>query len=225
MEVVDVDLKASGSGFAGFERARRAGWVPGWLRLVRTPSGGMHAYFPADPSRPQPSWQAARVHVDFRGAGGYVVVPPSAVTLGDGRVGRYVVACGRQPNPSPVDAAALRDFLDPRLEHAYRPGGMGRTADAERLAGWVAALAEGERNRGLFWAACRLAEGGLAPAAALDALGPAAEQAGLPPREVATTIRSAYRATTATPVRTVGGAPEQGGVPTRVAQPARRVLS
>lgn len=64
-----------------------------------------------------------------------------------------------------------------------------------RLAAWVAGLGEGERNRGLFWAACRAAEHDIAPATAVDALGAAAAQAGLGPREIAATIRSAYRTT------------------------------
>lgn len=222
VEVVDVDRKAAGSGFAAFDRARRAGLVAGWLALVRTPSGGMHAYFPADAARPQPSWQAARAHVDFRGAGGYVVVPPSTVE-GENRRGRYELIGRAQPQPAPLDAAALRNFLDPRPEPAFRHTGATRAEDAERLAGWVAALGEGERNRGLFWAACRLAEAGVTPSVTLDALGPAAEQIGLPPREVVTTIRSAYRATTAAPAP--AGAAGHGEAPRRPARVESQVLS
>jgi hypothetical protein len=58
---------------------------------------------------------------------------------------------------------------------------------------------EGERNRGLFWAACRLAENGVSPADALDALGRCGTAAGLGDREIATTVRSAYRATQPAP--------------------------
>ena len=64
-----------------------------------------------------------------------------------------------------------------------------------RLGQWVAALGEGERNRGLFWAACRLAENNTAVGDTLAVLGPAAAHAGLGVREISTTIRSAYRAT------------------------------
>ena len=193
VEVLDVDRKAAGSGFAAFESARRAGLAGGWLALVRTPSGGMHAYYPADPDRPQPSWQAARARVDFRGEGGYVVVPPSMVEVADDRRAPYAVIGGPQPSPMPVDAGALRDLLDPRPEPVAWTRGAVASADAERLAVWVAARGEGERNRGLFWAACRLAEAGLSPVETQAALAPAAEHAGLPPREVVVTIRSAYR--------------------------------
>ncbi|GAA2229812.1 bifunctional DNA primase/polymerase [Herbiconiux moechotypicola] len=194
LDVVDVDVKAAGSGFAAFDRARQAGLVTGWVALVHTPSGGMHAYFPADPERQQSSWQAAGARVDFRGTGGYIIVPPSIIEVQGGLPGRYELIGGSQPAPGPVDAVALREFLDPRPASSFRAGGVSREQDARRLAGWVAALGEGERNRGLFWAACRLAEAGAPPNAALDVLGPAAQHAGLPPREVFTTIRSAYRA-------------------------------
>jgi hypothetical protein len=228
LEVVDVDQKASGSGFEAFDRAGRAGLLPGWLALVRTPSGGAHFYFPADPYRAQPSWQAARAHVDFRGSGGYVIVPPSVVVSG-GRRGGYELAGPAQPHTAAVDARALRDFLDPRPQPALRSAvvvrGATRVEDAQRLAGWVSALGEGERNRGLFWAACRLAEAGVAPSATLDALGPAAEQIGLPPREVVTTIRSAYRATSARPALTDAPAPGHGEASRRPARAEGQVLS
>jgi hypothetical protein len=68
VEVVDVDRKTAGSGFARFGQARAAGLVPGWLAVVRTPSGGAHFYFPAAPDQEQPSWQAANVTCPgFRG--------------------------------------------------------------------------------------------------------------------------------------------------------------
>lgn len=224
VDVVDVDRKATGSGFAAFDRARRVGLVPGWLALVRTPSGGMHAYFPADPYRAQSSWQTARAHVDFRGDGGYVVVPPSLVET-EGLRRPYELIGAAQTHSAAVDAKALRDFLDPRPEPSFHRTGPTGAEDAERLAGWVAALGEGERNRGLFWAACRLAEAGVVPSATLDALGPAAERAGLPPREVFTTIRSAYRATAATPARADAGASGRSEAPLRPARVEGQVLS
>lgn len=223
VEVVDVDWKASGSGFGAFARAREAGLAGGWLAVVRTPSGGAHFYFPTDPDRPQASWQAARAHIDFRGEGGYVIVPPSVVATGDLRAS-YVLAGGVDRSTSAVDAKTLRDFLDPRPEPSMmRARGVTRDSDAERLAAWVALRGEGERNRGLFWAACRLAEAGIDPAVTMDALGPAAEHAGLPPREVVVTIRSAYRAALAAPRS--GGTGGQGEMPRRGPRIGRQVLS
>jgi hypothetical protein len=104
-----------------------------------------------------------------------------------------------------------------------RARGVIRDGDAERLAAWVALRGEGERNRGLFWAACRLAEAGVDPTVTMDALGPAAEHAGLPPREVAVTIRSAYRSALAAPVS--GGIGGQGEMPRRGPRVESQVLS
>ncbi len=198
--VVDVDVHPTGSGFAAFERARRAGLVDGWAVLVRTPSGGVHAYYPADPDRPHASWQAPRAHVDFRGAGGYIIAPPSVIATGRDSGSGYELIAATTTIPSPVNAEALRELLDPRPEPApVNCCAAERGVDVERLTRWVAARGAGERNRGLFWAACRLAETGLPPGDAHTALADAAGHAGLPRPEVTATIRSAYRTTGASP--------------------------
>lgn len=190
MVVVDVDV----DGFRGFSRAHRADLLDGWQLLVSTPSGGMHAYYQSTPGQVQRSWQAARAGIDFRGDGGYIVVPPSRMSIAGDVVG-YRVRRVEAGTSSVLDSDRLRDFLDPRptvrepMNTAQRQG-----ADVSRLAAWVAERAEGERNRSLFWAACRLAESGLPASGALDALGTAASDAGLGEREIIATIRSAYRA-------------------------------
>jgi hypothetical protein len=80
--------------------------------------------------------------------------------------------------------------------------------------------AEGERNRGLFWASCRLAEAGMSLPEMVDALAPAGERVGLAPREVETTIRSAYRVAHARPASVVG----QGDAPQRPVRLTGQVL-
>lgn len=192
--VVDVDVHGPTDGRMAWKRAADAGLVDGAGLLVRTPTGGTHAYFPATPGTEQRSWQAAAAGVDFRGDGGYIIAPPSQRII-DGSVKRYRVADIAAHSVGPVDAARLRDFLDPRPTTPARASGGEMTVDAERLAAWVSGRGEGERNRSLFWAACRLAENGTSPVDALDALGAAAQSAGLSDREITTTVRSAYRAT------------------------------
>ena len=196
--VVDIDVHCSVDGRAAWRRASEAGLADGAGLLVRTPTGGAHAYFPATHGAEQRSWQAAGAGVDFRGDGGYIVAPPSLRTI-DGSLRRYEITDLAAHSIGPVDAARLRDFLDPRPAPPTRNDAGAGAVDAERLAGWVAGRGEGERNRGLFWAACRLAENGTPPADTLDALGPAAARAGLSEREIATTVRSAYRATQPAP--------------------------
>lgn len=193
LDVVDIDVHGRVRGFAAFELARREGLVDRWEVLVKTASGGMHAYYPADSHRPQSSWQAARSGIDFRGEGGYVIVPPSRVMFEGNRSGYELIGAGRG-NAVPVDAAALRQFLTPKpsplpavLTNAPRD------VDADRIAAWLSTRIQGERNRALYWAACRLAENGVSDDNARNALGPAAERAGLHQPEILTTIRSAYR--------------------------------
>lgn len=208
IEVVDIDIHPTGTGFPAFQRARRERLVDGWAALVRTPSGGLHVYFPADTSRQQPSWQAPKAHIDFRGTGGYILTPPSQVLQSDGQLRPYELRSTGLVEPAQVDAGRLRNFLDPRptLTHdaSVSPG---RELDVQRLGRWVAALGEGERNHGLFWAACRLAEHRTPVGDTLAVLGPPAAHAGLGEREITTTIRSAYRATGPAPREPAGSDP------------------
>ncbi|OYO08846.1 DNA primase [Enemella evansiae] len=190
--VVDIDVHGV-DGYESAARAARAGLIPAPLAEVRTPTGGRHLYFPADPERVQRSWHVADAGVDFRGDGGYVVVAPSALVLGGRRVPYRVEAVSHRP-ASPVDADRLRDFLTPRPDPVPFPASrVDRSLDAGRLAAWVSRRMEGERNAGLFWATCRMAEQGTPPNDALSALGPAAVQTGLTEREITRTVGSAYR--------------------------------
>ena len=208
--VVDVDVHGPHDGRAAYQRATDAGLVDGAGLLVRTPTGGTHVYFPATPGSEQRSWQAATAGIDFRGDGGYIIAPPSRRII-DGSVRRYEVADIAAHSVDTVDAARLRDFLDPRPSAPLRASSGSMVVDRKRLAAWVAGRGEGERNRGLFWAACRLAENGVSPADALDALGAAAHSAGLGDREITTTVRSAYRATQPPPEATPDGRAQSAG--------------
>ncbi|HEY9565177.1 MAG TPA: bifunctional DNA primase/polymerase [Nocardioides sp.] len=196
IDVVDVDVHPSGNGYAAIRSARSSGLLgdPAWM--VKTPSSGLHLCFLHAEDASQPSWQVPRKHVDFRGDGGYVVLPPSHVTQDDNTIGEYEVTDIATHQPDSVDAGALRRFLDP-------PSPTRSPADLpivgtrpDRLAAWVASLSEGERNHGLFWASCRMAEAGERFDVAADVLGGAAQQAGLSDRESLTTIQSAYRIAT-----------------------------
>ncbi|MBS3939648.1 MAG: bifunctional DNA primase/polymerase [Actinobacteria bacterium] len=198
IDVVDVDLRPAGNGFVALDAAQSAGLTDGWACALRTPSSGLHLYYPAVPDRPQRSWSESSIHIDFRGAGGYVIVPPSRVTTDDGQVGRYQLIAIATHDPAPIDADALRTLLVPPRRRRPVPALDTPTrGDGRQLAAWVATQAEGNRNKALFWAACRYAEQQLPEEHAHLLLGPAAQHTGLSERDITVTIRSAYR--TATP--------------------------
>ncbi|MDR2254205.1 MAG: bifunctional DNA primase/polymerase [Bifidobacteriaceae bacterium] len=194
-DVVDVDVRGSGSGYEWFDRACARLRVGDWALRVLTPSGGAHFYYPTQTGRSQPSWVSAKTQVDFRGAGGYVVLPPSVGADGHGGLRPYTLV-GAGHGASPVDGDKLRGFLEP--ERA-RPRSAARRVEppvgarAGALRAWVASRTEGERNAGLFWAACRMAEAGHSFDTTVEALAPAAEHCGLAAREIAATVRSAHR--------------------------------
>jgi hypothetical protein len=174
-DVLDVDRHPGGDGFAAFNRLKRAGMLTGARALVRTRSGGLHAYYAGT------GQQCGRLrahHLDFRSAGGYVIAPPSVV------LGRPYELLDHRPDTGRLDWAAARSLLDPpRSPQARAPRGDG---DIASLAAWVARLNEGNRNDGLFWAACRAIEDGTDP-------GPLITASTLPEAEARRAIASAAR--------------------------------
>jgi len=188
-DVLDVDVRPGGSGYQALRRLSHAGLAGVPAAAVATPSGGLHLYYLGSG---QASGRLPGCHLDFKATGGYVLAPPSQV---GGRPYRLI---RHQPGPAgqaraggSLNWAAAVDLLEPRqpsLQSARPPG----HADTGRLAAWVARLPEGNRNSGLFWAACRAAETGRP--GALDTLAEAARTAGLPEPEIERTITSARRA-------------------------------
>jgi len=179
-DVLDVDVHPEGTGFAAFSRLRRQGLLEGAGAYVRTPSGGLHAYFTGSE---QGNGRLPAHHLDFRSLGGYILAPPSQV------VGRPYQLLQHHEGQAGLDWAAVTRLLDPQPQHR-RERAAERPADASRLAGWVARLPEGTRNDGLFWAASRALEAGTAD---LGELADAARTTGLSEREIARTLTSARR--------------------------------
>jgi hypothetical protein len=180
-DVLDVDVKPDGSGFPAFNRLKQAGLLAGALALVRTPSGGLHAYYLGTG---QPNGKLPAHHLDFRGDGGYVLAPPSRVHGKPYELLDHRLSTGRQ-----IDWQAIRRLLDPPRP-ARRRGR--RAGDLSRLVAWVEHLNEGDRNDGLYWAACRAAETGHDD---LGGLVDAAVTAGLSEAEARRTVASAARRT------------------------------
>ena len=185
-DVLDVDKHKEGDGFAAFGKLQRAGLVRDPMAIVRTPSGGFHAYYRG--TEHQRNGHIPGVHVDFRSQGGYVVAPPSTIA------GRTYEVAQKQPSADTFDWAAAKQVLDPQPQRQpYKPPERtgDRPRDLSHLPGWVASQPEGNRNHGLFWASCRAVEAG--DTATLDSLATAARSAGLDEREIDRTIASAQQ--------------------------------
>jgi hypothetical protein len=186
-DVVDVDTSGEGSGWAAYERLKRAGLLAGAVALVRTRSGGLHVYFAGTTQRN--TVRIGNAALDFRGQGGYVIAPPSYVEADDKAPGgAYEVLDHRQGTGRTFSVTAARELLDPpRPRRTAVPVNGG---DVGALAAWVAAQPEGNRNAGLYWAACKAVEGG---AADLEPFVEAAQSAGLSEAEARATVQSAAR--------------------------------
>jgi Bifunctional DNA primase/polymerase, N-terminal len=199
-DVLDVDIHKQGSGFAAFNRLHREGLLDGASAYIRTPSGGLHAYFTGSE---QGNGRLPRHHLDFRSQGGYVVAPPSHVN------GTPYELIKRADGHGGLNWAAVTRLLEPEPQQRPRRSDD-RSTDAHRLADWVAHQQEGNRNHSLFWAANRALDAGLTD---LDELADAARSTGLDEAEITRTLASArHRAD-----RPIGAEP----LTTRTPEPAR----
>ena len=163
-------------------RCRQAGLLDGAAAYVRTPSGGLHAYFRGSDQR---NGHLPAHHLDFRSRGGYVLAPPSLVDGKPYQLIRTVEADGG------LDWAEVTGLLQPQRQIARPQPRPAPDRDLSHLARWVASQPEGNRNAGLFWAANRALEAD--PAADLSPLAAAARQAGLDDKEITRTLDSARR--------------------------------
>jgi Bifunctional DNA primase/polymerase, N-terminal len=126
-DVLDIDQHGpAGNGFGAFARLRAAGLLDGATAYVRTPGGGQHAYFTGSLQR---NGHLPAHHIDFRSAGGYVLVPPSHV---DGRPYEFISIHNVRGE---LDWQAVTGLLEPAPQPqrpASRPAasrGTGRLAE------------------------------------------------------------------------------------------------
>lgn len=193
-DVLDVDVRAHGTGTAALSRLVDAGLIVGLHRLVRTPSGGLHLYFAASGQR---GGQLSGEHLDFKALGGYVLVPPSRVKMATGS-GSYVVLEDRPGETGQLDWVAVKRVLDrdvtrsarkQRPAHRVHPRNAEPAALTAALIAAVASAPEGTRNTTLFQVARRLPLNSVPGLRAELAL--AAMRSGLSRREAEATVRSA----------------------------------
>lgn len=178
-DVLDVDNKPDGDGFPALRKLLATDLLNGAQKLIYTPSGGMHLYFPGTD---QPCSKLRGRFVDFKAEGGYVLVPPSRW---EGH-GAYVVKREVTGEGAPLDWDAVLQVFPP--EKAPPRARKGK-ANMESLTEWLRKqTTEGERNASLFWAACRAVESGIGD---LTPLHDVALEIGLTEEEVRKTLASA----------------------------------
>ncbi|TDC98507.1 hypothetical protein E1292_35305 [Nonomuraea deserti] len=156
-DVLDVDVKPDGNGWPAFNRLKAAGLLPAPLFVNGTPSGGIHAGYVGT----NQACGSLRKHkLDFKAAGGYILVPPSVV---EGRP--YTLISERPHARNQLNWSAVRQFLDPPKPRDYSSGVSNRRSTGVSngipgLAAWLAGKTKPGRNQALFWAACRAVENG-----------------------------------------------------------------
>jgi hypothetical protein len=187
-DVLDVDQHGpAGNGYGAFARLRAAGLLQGASAYVRTPSGGLHAYFTGSNQR---NGHLPAQHIDFRAAGGYILAPPSRVS------GRPYERIRTLDGDDGLDWQHVVRLLEPGRQYQQPASRPLPDYGITRLVRWMAAQQEGNRNAGLFWAANRALDAD--PAADLSELAAAARSAGLPESEIIRTLNSARRTRHAT---------------------------
>jgi hypothetical protein len=180
-DVLDVDQHGeAGNGYAAFRQLKAARLLDGASVYVRTPSGGLHAYFTGSDQR---NGHLPGCHLDFRSQGGYVLAPPSRI---DGKPYQLVKTPGGR---GALDWDAVIRHLQPQRQSLRPRHSQAGSRDLSGLARWVASQGEGNRNAGLFWAANRALD--TDPAADLSPLAAAARHAGLGEPEITRTLDSA----------------------------------
>lgn len=189
-DVLDIDKRGPGQhGYEWFRHLRTAGLIRDASTYVLTPSGGAHVYFKGSQQR---NGHLPRHHLDFRSAGGYVLAPPSQIG------GRPYTVIGANPDSTGgLNWQAVIRHLEPSRPDRQPAASQHPDQGISRLARWVAAQPEGNRNAGLFWAANRALEADTA--ADLSPLAAAARQAGLDEPEITRTLDSARRTGQAQP--------------------------
>ncbi len=191
-DVLDVEgaWKEGGSGWAAYYRLKEAGLLAGAHRLVVTPSQGAHIYFKGTD---QKSGALAALHIEFKGLGGCVTVPPSKVSR-PYHGARYKITDIRPPTGATFSWEAAKRLLSPPKPVPARRFSRNGHGSARHLVKWIEEQGVGNRNRGLFWAACRAAEAG--DEQVLLDLVEAAVQTGLERDEAHRTVISAARRVT-----------------------------
>jgi hypothetical protein len=185
-DVLDVDKKPGGEGYTALKKLQAAGLFPQPMAYIRTPSGGAHFYYRGTD---QGNSSLRKSFVDYRGANGYAVAPPSTVD------GRPYKVLNKQPSRETFDFAAARQLLEPEPERPRWVPSVGQEGQHthEGLLRLVGDSTDHVNDK-LFYAACRVIEQGddhLLPALIEKAYAAGEDRRGQPERTVQSALRTA----------------------------------
>lgn len=193
--VIDVDPRNGGS--ETITRLSMRGHVFPDCPTSVTGGGGRHLFFRFDP-RINNSKDKIGKGIDVKSTGGYVVAAPSFVPCADGRgTGHYRWL--RHPSEGhaprlPIWASTL--LAPPPRPPQSRTPIMDGPKNIHGLIKFLSSAGSGERNNRLYWCSRRVAEmvkaQQVAEGGAVSQLLSASVSVGLPPKEAAATIRSAF---------------------------------
>lgn len=173
--VIVLDIDPRNGGDVEFQKLQDRHALLSATLTARTGSGGTHHWL----SYNGPTRGRLCTGVDVKSNSGYVVAPPSVHACG----GAYEWLDQR---PAAYAPAWVKAILNPPIRR-YSPTAPGNIAPLVRF---VANSTEGERNRILYWAACRAHEKQLDTAPLIDT----AVSIGLDQHAAIATVRSAANA-------------------------------
>lgn len=193
--VIDVDPRngANASMAALAEKGRSFPPCP----VAKTGGGGVHLIFRYDEKVANSKDKLGR-GIDVKSSGGYIVAAPSVVRQKDGTRGEYKWLTAPFDQPAPRLPIWVRSMLVPPPRPQYQPtASVPRDGASIRgLTEFLARAPSGERNNRLYWCAKRVADmvhaNRISEGSAVSQLLAIAMQIGLPHKEAAMTIRSAF---------------------------------
>jgi hypothetical protein len=198
-DVLDVDIKENSDGRVHMPMLTRLGLLNGCKKVVRTPSGGWHLYFPTTKGLTNKA-RSATLGLDVRSLGGYVIAAPSYLrdvprdALGDdvysGAYEDHGAPTGGNDDPLYWDLIVSSIMpIDTTTNKPVPVLPSERRASLAALREWVSIREPGERNNALHWAVCRCIDNGLDPNELMEP----ALLTGLTESEVNQTINSALK--------------------------------
>lgn len=188
--VLDVDMKGEVDGRQFLPYLNRIGLLDGCQRVVKTPSGGWHLYFLADPSLTNKT--NPTIGIDVRAKGGYVLAPPSFLETDEYDAGYVDHGSTTGASEDPILWDEIVNAVAPSDTDTKKPItllAMERRHSVAHLRAWLLDRKSGERNNSLHWAVWRCIDGGIDPHELVEV----AHEIGLDDHEINLTINSALK--------------------------------